>query len=295
MPIVIVEAVAPVASWRAPEALTYHRTFPLPPYTSLVGLLGAALGLDLPGAYRYVVDRDLRLGIGGSHEGRMRDLWKFQKLELVAEGKESKTDVLLREYWTESRLALVFESPDARGAEELAGAFRRPAFPLTAGPSDALMKAAAVRVEDIPLTAERRLAHVLVFGEISPRYGLYEDIAKVPLNRVIRAPSVERIPIGFDFSSDGPRRLTGRSMVTFVADPIVLEETEAPVFGYQITPQSEPLRSSPAISSWIGELPWTIPVHRYESKPPEADSSTTPSPSARTPRKGKSGKPTVNT
>ena len=211
MPIVVVEAIAPVASWRPPEALTYHRTFPLPPYTSLVGLLGASLGLDLPEAYRYVVDRDVRMGVGGWHEGRMRDLWKFQKLELVEEGKESKTDVLLREYWTDTRLALVFESPDTGVAEEVAVAFRAPAFPLTAGPSDALMKAVSVRVETIQPTAERRLAHALVFGEISPRYGLYEDIAKVPLSRVIRAPSVERIPTGFEFASDGPRRLTGRS------------------------------------------------------------------------------------
>lgn len=182
-----------------------------------------------------------------------------------------------------------------RGAEELAGAFRRPAFPLTAGPSDALMKAVAVRVKDASLTAERRLAHVLVFGEISPRYGLYEDIARVPLSRVIRAPRVERIPTGFEFASDGPRRLNGRSIVTFVADPIVLDETEAPVVGYQIEPQSEPLRSSPAISSWNGELPWTIPVHRYESKPLEGGSSTRPSPSGKTPKKGKDDKPTVST
>src|SRR6059058_2442297 len=98
MAIVVVEAVAPVASWRAPEALTYHRTLPLPPYTSLVGTLGAALGLGLPDAYTFVSERSLRLGVGGWHEGQGRDLWKFQKLESVAEGKDIKTDVLLREF-----------------------------------------------------------------------------------------------------------------------------------------------------------------------------------------------------
>src|SRR3954453_22627516 len=99
MPVVMVEAVAPVGSWRPPEALTYHRTLPLPPYTSLVGTLGAALGLALPAAYRFVADRGIRLGVGGWHEGHARDLWKFQKLELASEAKGIKTDVLLRELW----------------------------------------------------------------------------------------------------------------------------------------------------------------------------------------------------
>ncbi len=81
MPIVIVEAVAPMASWRPPEALTYHRTLPLPPYTTQVGLLGAAPGFALADAYRFVVDHGLRLGVGGWHQGKARDLWKFQKLK----------------------------------------------------------------------------------------------------------------------------------------------------------------------------------------------------------------------
>src|SRR4051812_10322223 len=149
MAIVVIEAVAAVASWRPPEALTYHRTLPLPPYTALVGTLGAALGLGLPGAYRFASERGLRLGVGGWHEGQARDLWKFQKLESIAEGKEIKTDVLLREHWTDVRLALIVEAPDLPTAEVVAEAFRRPSFPLTAGPSDALMRALAARVEDV--------------------------------------------------------------------------------------------------------------------------------------------------
>ena len=80
MPVVVIEAAAPVGSWRPPEALTYHRTLPLPPYTTLVGLLGAALGLGLLDAYRFVEEGGLRVGVGGWHEGELRDLWKFQKL-----------------------------------------------------------------------------------------------------------------------------------------------------------------------------------------------------------------------
>ncbi len=293
MTIVVVEAVAPVASWRPPEALTYHRTLPLPPYTSLVGTLGAALGLALPEVYRFLSEGGIRLGVGGWHEGQARDLWKFQKLESIAEGKDIKTDVLLREHWIDVRLALVVETPDLRTADAVADAFRRPSFPLTAGPSDALMKAVAVRVEDVEPRPSPRLAYNMVFGELPPRYKLAEGWDEIPLSRVIRAPTVEQLPTGFSFEPDSPRRLLGRGPVTFVADPIVLDDDVEPVVGYSVEPQSRALRESPVFLTLERARPWIIPVHRYDFPPTSAaGSSTTPSPSAKTTRKGKRDNPT---
>src|SRR4051812_22238282 len=126
MPIVVAEAVAPVASWRPPEALTYHRTLPLPPYTALVGVLGAALGLELSEAYRFIAERGLRLGVGGWSEGHARDLWKYQKLESIAEGKEITSDVLLREQWIDARLVFVVECTNDTAAKAVENAMRRP-------------------------------------------------------------------------------------------------------------------------------------------------------------------------
>jgi CRISPR-associated Cas5-like protein len=288
MPVVVVEAVAPVGSWRPPEALTYHRTLPLPPYTSLVGMLGAAAGLGLPAAYRFVADQNIRLGVGGWHEGQGRDLWKFQKLESIEDQKkEIKTDVLLREFWTDVRLALVIEVPDASVAGTVADAFRRPAFPLTAGTSDALMHAVDVRVEEIEPRPTRRLAYCLTFGELSVRYTLAEPWNEIPLNRVIRAPSVERLPTGFAFEDDQPRRLLGRELVTFVTDPIELDPEIEAVSGYPVEPRSPALRVGSAYGLLKKGLPWTIPVHRYDSTPmPAIPSSTPPSPSGKTKRRG---------
>ncbi len=290
MPIVVVEAVAPVATWRASEALTYHRTLPLPPYTALVGMLGAALGLGLKEVYQYVEERALRLGVGGWHEGQGRDLWKFQKLESIAEGKEIKSDVLLREFWTDIHLALVIEAPDTATAEVVAGAYRRPAFPLTAGPSDALMKAVDVRVEEVQSMPTRRLAYAQVFEAVPPLYVLAESMDQIPLSRIIRAPTVERLPTGFAFEPDQPRRLEGRALVTFVADPIELDEGVEPVIGYPIEPRSRALLGSFTYHSIKRGTPWIIPVHRYDSRTsPPPSSSTTPSPSGKTrPRASKS-------
>jgi len=61
---------------------------------------------------------------------------------------------------------------------------------------------------------------------------------QIPLSRIIRAPTVERLPTGFVFDHDQPRRLEGRALVTFVADPIELEASVEPVIGYPIEPRS---------------------------------------------------------
>jgi CRISPR-associated protein Cas5t len=275
MPIVVVEGIALVASWRPAEALTYHRTLPLPPYTTQVGMLAAALGLPLEAGYRFVAAHALRFGVGGWHGGQARDLWKHQKLS----GEAHVSDILLRELWIDSRLALVIEAPNAESAERVADAYRRPAYPLTAGTSDALMHAVAVRVEEAASQPTRRLIHTLVYGEISPDYKPYFELRDIPLTQMVRAPAVEHLPTGFTFDEEGQRRLAGRAMVTFVADAIELHPNVSPIHGYRIVPQSEPMRSQ--WERWQKEgLEWTIPVHRYDLTPtPEALSLTPPLPS----------------
>lgn len=283
MPIVIAEAVAPVASWRPPEALTYHRTLPLPPYTALVGVVGAALGLELSNAYRFISEHGLRLGVGGWPEGRARDLWKYQKLESIAEGKEIKSDVLLREQWIDIRLVFVIECVDDATAKVVENAMRRPSYPLTAGMSDALLKVVAVRVDHTPPQSSRRLAFSMIYGELPPMYKLAEDLDKIPLSRVIHAPSVERLPTGFVFDPGDPRRLSGRDLVTFVSDPIELDDVVEPVTGYAVEPLSRLLRESHTFQVLKEVRPWIIPVHRYDSvRQEEAASSTTPSPKGKT-------------
>ena len=289
--VVIVEAGA-LGKLAPPEALTYHRTLPLPPFTTLVGLLGAALGLSLSEAYRFIAERQIRLGVGGWSEGWARDLWKFQKLK----DKSVESDVLLREVWIDARLALVFEAPDVQTARAVAEGFKAPAFPLTFGPSDSLLKAVAVRAESVEPISARSLAYVLVFREILPNYSLHGSSADIPFHRSIRAPSVERLPTGFAFEPDGRRRLLGREIVSFIGEPINLDPDDDAIVGYRVAPESPILRNSPTFATWQEKPPWIIPVHRYDFPVTPAEvSSTTRSPSGRTPKKGKSSNPTGST
>lgn len=249
MPIVIVEAVAPIASWRPPEALTFHPTYPLPPYTAQVGTLAAALGMNLQDGYRFVADNELAFGVGGWSEGRLRDLWKFQKLK----DNGVLSAVILREHLVDMRLCFVIRSKSSPVAENVANAFRSPRYPLTAGQSDSLLHAVRVSVCGESPVKTNVVQNTLIYSEVSPDYKLAEDLDEIPLSQSIVAPSVQRIATGFNFDDDGHRSLASRSTVTFVGNSIEVVE---PISGYRVDPTSRFFQSRDLRS-------WTIPVAHY--------------------------------
>src|SRR5206468_4697756 len=127
------------------------------------------------------------------------------------------------------------------------------------------LKVLAVRVDRDPPVPSRRLAYCMVYGELPTRYKLAEALNAIPLSRVVRSPTVERLPTGFVFDPVEHRRLSGRDLVTFVSDPIELDDDVEPVTGYAVEPSSRFLRESAAFHA-LGEVrPWIIPVHRYDS------------------------------
>ena len=256
MPQLIVEAIAPVGSWRPPEAMTFHRTYPLAPYTSVVGMLGAAMGLELAVAFAFVKEHAVQIGIGGWSSGMMKDLWKIQKLgDKAAVGSA----ILLREHCVDVRLVLVFAADNSSTLQQIQQGFECPQFPLTAGQSDSLLRISATKIVDQATVKSETVHSVLLYGELTPEYRTAVDLAKVPLTHTIRAPVVERIPTSFSFDEKGHRLLSGRALVTFVADPVRVP-IEHCVTGYAVETQSSFLRSRPF---GCEDLPWIIPVHQF--------------------------------
>jgi CRISPR-associated protein Cas5t len=255
MPQLIVEAIAPVGSWRPPEAMTFHRTYPLPPYTSLVGMMGAAMGVGLPAAFEFIRTEEVRLGVGGWSSGQMKDLWKIQKL---GEKAEVGNAILLREHCVDIRLAIVFDA-SASAIASIKNAFERPVFPLTAGQSDSMLRVVNTQSTDRS-TVETELVHsVMLYGELTPDYKTAMDLDSLPLTHSIKAPTVERIPTSFAFDESGNRQLASRSLVTFVADPITVPHADS-IVGFKVDTKSSFLNERPL--SCV-DKPWIIPVHRF--------------------------------
>jgi len=230
----IIDAFAETASFRMPETHTFHKTLPLPPYTSCVGMLGAALGLSLQETFQWVADRGVRVGVSGRDRGGFKDLWKYRKVK----SNEVISDVLLREYRVDLSLRLVFGLEDQGTTEEIVAVFQRPVYALTAGNSDSLMVIRSARMLNMDPEPLKMLSFCVTPGDLFGRYEVDRNLLNTPITETIRALQVVSLPVAFTF--DGERReVATRETFTFVGHPITLTE---PVEGFLIDDKPVVLR-----------------------------------------------------
>jgi len=218
--VVTVDVCAQTASFRVPEHHTFQPTLPLPPLTTLIGWMGAALGMPFDEAMAFKNERCIAFGVVGSHAGEMRDLWKYIK---VKEG-EAIRDVLIREYLTDFVGTIACGAPDEEDAHSLREAFRNPIYALTLGTSDDLVKLrhiSEVARADECLHAD--FENTVLDGDKSALYDPAIDLMATPVSYTIRAPQVFLLPTDFAFAGGG-RRVRCRKLFTFVGSPIILKE-----------------------------------------------------------------------
>lgn len=229
---------AATASFRVPETHTFHQTLPLPPKTTIIGMAGAALGLPLPEAHAFATEHGLLVGVYGSHKGLMRDLWNYRKVTRK-EKKYTPEDIqnrrhysiLIREYLTDCDFTFYFGAESAEPLEKLREAMKAPAYALTAGNSDDLLKITAVtpiaEVNAGPLT---QFDHTVLPGDVSAECTPAIDFRQLPVTQTVDTPQVFLLPTAFAFEGD-QRTVIERRSFTFVGSPITLR---TPVTGYVI-------------------------------------------------------------
>lgn len=116
-------------SFREPRGAKYQQTFWFPPKTTVIGFLGAALGLappDLESLYDQVY-----VGVVlHSWGGLARDLWGYTKLK---RSDESETAVVVRELIYEPRYIVYVTSNEPDFLKKLQAALWDPVYPLRFG------------------------------------------------------------------------------------------------------------------------------------------------------------------
>ena len=120
------------ASFRNPEFQNFHKSFSLPPPTTLIGLAGAAMGFDPLKAQYFFEDNEIFAGVSGKSAGKANDLWKYNDFK--------NGSVILRELLFNNKLQITFASENEVIIGELLAAFQSPTYALTLGPSDSLAK-----------------------------------------------------------------------------------------------------------------------------------------------------------
>lgn len=222
-----IKAFAITASFRIPENHTFQQTLPLPPITTLTGLMGAALGLNFEDVMKFREQKGILFGIIGSFKGEMRDLWKYNKIK----SGESLKDVLIREYLTDFSMTITVGSKDKAILSEVRACFCNPKYALTAGNSDDLLK--VCRISDIVEAKEEQCSdfeNTMLSGDKTFEYDSLIDLKSTPITYKVRAPQVFILPTAFKFDGE-ERRISKRDMFTFIGSPIRLKN---PILVYKV-------------------------------------------------------------
>lgn len=217
----IVKGFSVTASFRIPESHTFQQTLPLPPVTTLTGLMGAAMGFGFNEAMSFREQKGIFFGVIGSHKGEMKDLWKYNKIKY----KESLKDVLIREYLTDFSFNIAIASSEQEVLSKVRYGFCNPKYALTLGNSDDLFKIKHISsIVEATQDECSTFENTVLAGDQTLDYESAIDLKNTPITYRVRAPQVFLLPTAFSFNKE-ERRVSKRKLFTFVGSPIKLKQS----------------------------------------------------------------------
>ncbi len=227
MSYLIVPLSSRTASFRDPEFQNFHRSLPLPPPATCIGLAGAALGLAPAAAQEYFTEGEWELGIAGRSRGLATDLWKYNDFKAGS--------ILIREILYGNRFAIVYGHAVLQKLEELRQAFHRPRFALSCGPSDSLATLDVAGMRILTSAAEAtELVDCYANGDI-----VAQTLSSATTGgtaafsiRTTSTPIAQDLPVRFDYDKNDVRMLRERRLLSYVRYPTRLPH---PVAGVQHT------------------------------------------------------------
>jgi CRISPR-associated protein Cas5t len=153
----IIKIKTQTASFRNPEFQNFHKTLPLPPPTTIVGIAGAAMGKSPEESQRFFEETAFEMGTYCRNAGTATDLWKYNDF--------SERSIILKEFLFQNDVILIYGSDDSSKIDTLIASFENPVYVLTLGNSDSLAKVVAIK-EETKLSENDFISHCLVEGDI---------------------------------------------------------------------------------------------------------------------------------
>lgn len=211
MQALIIELTTQSSTFRNPDFQNFHKSYQLPPPTTLVGLAGAALGLSPMKSQEFFED-NWEFGVYGKTKGKTNDLWKFTK-----DIKIQKKDILTREILYFNSFVIVFTSKNIDKIKILKNAFESPKYALTLGNSDSIAKIMNIKISDTFIKS-KILKNCLVTGDI------ISDVISNMNNDLefsiysTSEPITYDLPVRFKYKSEyGERSISQRKKISFIS------------------------------------------------------------------------------
>lgn len=210
----IIKLKSQTASFRNPEFFNYHKSFLVPPPTTLIGMAGAALGLSPKAAQAFFDEDHFEMGAYALTKGVANDLWKYNDFALGS--------VIQREIMFQNRFIIIFGCENQDKIVQLEEAFNNPTYCLTMGSSDSL-----AMIENVYITTETnhsfKVSHCLLEGNIveevinSAQNGLEFSIYSSS------DPIAYQLPVQFYYTKDyGIRKVNKRKEFSFIGEEMLL-------------------------------------------------------------------------
>ncbi|QUI23977.1 CRISPR-associated protein Cas5 [Vallitalea pronyensis] len=232
----MVKLEASTASYREPYAQLYHETLPLPTPTTLVGIAGAALGLNMQDALSLFKEHRILVGTIGTHDGTAKDLWQYNK---VKQGGKVDKDIIIREFLYHVSITVYYASEDETIIYRLKDAFHDPVYAITLGSSDDLARIKDInKMDQIKESRSKSVKYTWVYHIYRSNMTLdWDYINQVPLSETIQPPVIKNIPVNFTFDKDGARKAEEHINIAYM-NPYTLLDEEIMVreFGNDLVP-----------------------------------------------------------
>ncbi len=209
---------APVASFRRRLDHTYQRTLPLPPPTTLIGLAGAAMGIDTATLWSDASPlRTLKVqALAQNQPGRATDMWTLLKID----GGKMKRSPYLREMLYDAQFTLLYGGDDDL-LVQLRDAFQKPAYPLSLGREDELAHIEACDLVECPPVSRTPFCFK---GTILPGdLRLLNARPTLQENATYEPAVVERLPTQFRVGKHGERNPVDLRDFTFLPYTVQVE------------------------------------------------------------------------
>jgi len=250
---VIIDFSAPMACFRIPLHHNYHRSFPLPPPTTVLGMLGAAKGLDEANIDRWLRQAQPKLGIGGKYNGGGSELMTIRKVGAGGKIKPNEfSTILLRELRVDLTCRIIVQCATMEHDRALHEAVNAPRYPISAGPADLLAVMRAEFVDELPVQPSDRLHHCLAPGSLWGKAKIEAEALKnTSLLETAAGPNSWNLPLAWQIGKKGERLPAAFLPFTFLTTSVKLQES-IPCVQTTLGPSGEALA-----------LPWLGPFDKW--------------------------------
>lgn len=214
-------------SFRQPDFHTYHKTLPLPPKTTVAGMIGSALGISPEGVNEeWLQNNRFQMGIVGKNNGKANDLWQIRKYESkqikayqnATESAPYKTAVIVRELLYASEFALYLHFENEEDFELVSSKIQNPEWALSLGREDELVLVEEIKQIDLNETTDISFCNtVLPIDFTMTPYDIVLISDSISDNLLDEAPKSVKLPITFSYNNDtGAREASEFQTFSFI-------------------------------------------------------------------------------